>query len=43
LQEAYEECPKDCSAIREMLLFCIGKTKLENKAFIPLDNLLYLI
>lgn len=43
LQEAYEECPKDCSYIREMLLFCIGKTKLENKAFIPLDNLLYLI
>lgn len=43
LQEAYEECPKDCSAVREMLLFCIGKTKIENKAFIPLDNLLYLI
>lgn len=43
LQEAYQECPKDCTSVRQMLLFCIGKTKLENKAFIPLDNLLYLI
>ena len=43
LEEAYEECPKDCPELRDLILFCIGKTKKDGKAFIPVDNLLYVI
>lgn len=43
LQQAYEECPKDCQQLRETLMFCIGKSKKQNKLFVPIDALLYLI
>ena len=43
LEQAYEQCPTDCTALRETLMFCIGKTKKDDKLFLPLDNILYLI
>lgn len=43
LQEAFEECPKDCEPLRDFIMFCIGKSRKQNEAFIPLGNLLYLI
>lgn len=43
LQEAFQECPKDCEALRELILFCIGKSRKENELFLPLGNLLYMI
>lgn len=43
LQNAYQECPSDMAFLKEHLMFCIGKTIKDGKAFIPIQNLLYLI
>lgn len=43
LQEAYQQTPKDCFQLRQLLMFCIAKTKKEQKAFVPWKNLLYII
>lgn len=43
LQEAYEQTPKDCIELKQLLLFCIAKTKKQNKAFIPWKNILYVV
>ena len=43
MQEAYEECPEDCEELRDIIMFCIGKSKKDNEIFLPLHNILYLI
>lgn len=43
LQEAFQESPKDCKELRELLMFCIAKSKAELKCFVPIGTLLYLI
>ena len=43
LQQAYEQSPEDCQSLRELLMFCIGKSIKEHKPFIPLGSLQYLI
>ena len=43
LEEAFEESPKDCEHLRELLMFCIAKSKSELKCFVPIGTLLYLI
>lgn len=43
LEEAFEESPKDCKELRELLMFCIAKSKSDLKCFVPLGSLLYLI
>ena len=43
MQEAFQECPDDCPQLKEFIMFCIGKTKRDNKVFMPIRNLMYLI
>ena len=43
LQEAYQECPSDMQFLKQNLMFCIGKSIRQKKAFVPLNNLLNLI
>lgn len=43
LEEAFEECPKDCTELRDLLIFCIGKTKKDKRIFVPIRNFWYLI
>ena len=43
LQEAFQECPKDCEELRDLIMFSIGKTMKDQKVFIPLRNFLYVI
>lgn len=43
LQEAYQETPNDCTELKELLMFCIAKSKKQNKAFVPWRNILYII
>lgn len=43
MQEAFEECPSDCQELRDIIMFCIGKSKKDNEIFLPIENILYLI
>ena len=43
MEEAFEECPKDCEELRDIIMFCIGKSKKENQLFLPIENILYII
>ena len=43
MEEAFEECPKDCEELRDIIMFCIGKSKKENQLFLPMGNILYTI
>lgn len=43
MEEAFEECPKDCEELRDIIMFCIGKSKKENQIFLPIQNILYII
>lgn len=43
LEEAFEECPKDCQELRDLIMFSIGKTKKDKKIFVPIRNFWYLI
>ena len=39
LQQAYQQCPVECEQLRQTILFCIGKTKQQNKPFVPINIL----
>ena len=39
LQQAYQQCPVECKQLRQTILFCIGKTKSQNKPFVPINIL----
>lgn len=43
LQQAYQECPPECIELKHTLLFCIAKSKKDNKPFIPVKVLAGLI
>lgn len=43
LQEAYQECPPQCIQLKNTILFCIAKSKKDNKPFIPIKVLSGLI
>lgn len=43
LQEAYQECPPECVQLKHTILFCISKSKKDNKPFVPVKVLAGLI
>ena len=43
LQQAYQQCPVECKQLRQTILFCIGKTKKQNKPFVPISILCGLV
>lgn len=43
LQEAYQECPHECQELKQTLMFCIAKSKLDKKPFVPVKILAGLI
>lgn len=43
MQEAYQQCPFQCQELRQTILFCIAKSKMENKIFLPIEALLRLL
>lgn len=43
LQQAYQQCPVECTELRQTILFCISKSKQENKPFVPVNILCGLV
>lgn len=43
LAQAFQECPEQAKALRQTLMFCIGKSQKQKKAFVPAGSLLMMV